>query len=884
MRDQKRKQYNPPFIGDKLLRIFVSGSQKEDLSGDFLEIYSDNREEKGRFSAWILYWMQLLAYLPEFISNLLYWEIQMIFNYLKTALRNIRKNRIYSLITISGMAISIAACFLILKYVGFELSFDRFHKNADNLYRLINDRYQNGELIQHGVITYPSVPKAMCKDYPEIINYTRMYQSGRIYLRRDDVGFEETYIYADEAFFSMFSFHLISGDPDEVLSEPYSILLSESYAEKYFGSDWRTEGVSGKVLTVDNNFNLTVTGVFEDIPANSHITFNILVSFKTIAPIEGDNFEDSWTYSDFYVYLQLASGTNKKVLDQKFINFSERYFNGTEVTNSLEKFYLQPLKDIHLYSDYEYDNAVSGNITVIIALLLTVGFILIIAWLNYINLSTAKSIDRIKEIGVRKAVGAQKIQIIKQFLFESLLLNGIGIIIAVVVVSLVQSTFRDVLNIQFSQTIFTGSFGIAFFIIVLIGTVLTGLYPAFITSSYKSNSALTGKFKKSTSGRLIIKWMVIFQFALSFALIAGTYAVYLQINYMMNQDLGVDIKRTIVVRSPRLTRWGSSFYDNIFNFKKELTGYPEISNVTTSGRLLGIRTARIFNIRKQSGDSQQRFTTGFNSIDYDFFDTFDLDILAGRKFGRSDHNFEFNSVQSIIINKSASRLLGFERFEDALNQKLNFWNRDWEIIGIAENHHQQSLHVPVEPIIFAPLFSTGNSFYIKVNSREIPATIAKIKNKYLEFFPGNSFSHFFLDDFFNGQYQADRNFRNIFSFFTFLCISLTCLGLFGQSYYTITQKTKEIGIRKVLGASTGSIYRLIIKYFLKLIFLGTLFAAPFTYYLINRWLSDYAYRINFNWTMLVIPGILIFVTALITVSYKTIKAAFINPVEPLKHE
>jgi putative ABC transport system permease protein len=353
---------------------------------------------------------------------------------------------------------------------------------------------------------------------------------------------------------------------------------------------------------------------------------------------------------------------------------------------------------------------------------------------------------------------------------------------------------------------------------------------------------------------------------------------------MMNRDLGMNIDQVIVLNGPRLTNWNEAYYNNIGSFKSELRQYPAISHVTASRRLPGRRTGRIFNIQRLEGDSQQRFTTSDIGVDHDYFKTFDMKVLAGRGFDSSDHNINFRAIKSVILNESASKLLGFDTPEAAYQKRIRFWGQEWEIVGVVADHHQQSLHVPVEPIIFTPQYSTGNFFFVKASAENLPRTIAAIEKEYQKFFHGNSFSYFFLDEFFNRQYQVDKHFRTAFMLFASLGVLLACLGLFGLSFFTTAQRTKEIGIRKVVGATAANILGLLVKDFSKIILLAAVLASPLTYYVINQWLAGYAYHINVSWTMLVIPGIATLIIALLTVSYQTIKAALLNPVDPLKCE
>ncbi|MGH7601916.1 MAG: ABC transporter permease, partial [bacterium] len=419
----------------------------------------------------------------------------------------------------------------------------------------------------------------------------------------------------------------------------------------------------------------------------------------------------------------------------------------------------------------------------------------------------------------------------------------------------------------------------------LLGTLASALFPGFLLSSFETIAVLKGKLARSARGHLMRRSLVVFQFVMSFVLIAGTYAVYSQIDFMLHKNLGMNINQTLVVNGPRLTPWDSTYYDNLNSFKAELRRYPAISHVTTSQRMLGNRTGRIFDVQRRGGDPAQRYTTSEIGVDYQFFETFDMPILAGRGFDRSDHKFDFRAIKAVVINATAARLLGFNKPEEALQQGLRYWGKDdWEIVGVVADHHQQSLHVPVEPIIFMPTYSTGNSFFIKVKPQNLAETIATVKSKYLEFYPGNTFNHFFLDDRFSAQYQTDRRFGAAFGLFAFLGVLLACLGLFGLSFFTTAQRTKEIGVRKVLGASIGSILSLLSKDYSKLVLLAALLAAPLTYFAVNRWLAGYAYRIEVGWPMFVIPAIIVLAIALLTISYRCIKAALANPVEALRYE
>lgn len=869
----------------ELLVILLTHQEDHDqYVGDIEEMYSARYSSEGRLRANIFLFNQIIKSIPAFVATSLLFGGTMLRNYLKITLRNLWRNKTYSVITILGATISFAACFLILQYVGFEKSYDNFHKNKSSIYRITNDRYQDNKLIQHGVITYPSVAKQMKSDFPEIKNFTRIIHWGNYNIRNDETSFSETIAFADSAFLSMFTFPLIEGDVNTALAQLYSILFSESTARKYFGNDWKNKNIIGKTVKLDNKYEMTVTGVFEDVPSNSHMHFDVLVSFLSLSKFYGEQYDNSWTNSNFMCYLQLVRGTDPVALENKFQKFSETYFKGNEVTGYYEKFHLQPLTDIHLHSDYEYESWVHGNSETVNILMIIAVFILVISWVNSINLTTAKSLERAKEVGLRKVIGARRSHIVKQFLLESLFINIIALVLAVIILIIVQPELVSMLSINFVSIKINDELTLYFLLLFLTGTIISGFYPALLTSSFRLNSVLKGKLAKSGMGQFLRKTLVVFQFALSFALIAGTYAVYSQVDFMMNKKLGINIDQTLVVSSPYLTDFDSTFINKIDSYKSELLSYPGINSVATSRRLPGSRTGRIFNVKRLSGGSDERFTTADIGVDYNFFQTFSMTTLAGRTFDRSDHNYEFAKLSNVVINKACSDLLEYKNVNEAIGQRINFWGKDWEIIGVVNNHHNQSLHVPVEPTIFTPQYSSGSYHFIKMNTADVSGTISTIENEYKKFFPGNAFSYFFLDEYFNKQYQSDLNFRTLFLIFASLGILLACLGLFGLASFTISQRTKEIGIRKVSGATTTNVLFMLLSYFLKLVLVSAIISSPLTFYALNMWLEEYAYRISIGWNIMLIPAAIILIIALFTVGFKSIKASLANPIESIKYE
>ena len=815
----------------------------------------------------------------------LIWSLLMLRNYFKVATRTLYRQKMTSLINGIGLALGIAASLLILQFVHFEWSYDRFHTNSDDLYRLTNDRYQNGKLIQHGVITYPAVAKAMKQDYPEIINAVRLVQDSRNYVQRGDIGFEETnLLYADSAFLSMFTFPLIDGDPQTALNAPYSVLFSERQAEKYFGANWRSQNIIGASLTFDHETEMTLTGVFEEVPTNSHIRFNMLASYATLERLYGDDWENSWTFSEFMTYFQLAPGSNPAALETKFANFSERYFEGDKVTGSFEQFFLQPLLDIHLHSDYEYETWIHGNATVVWSLLLIAGVIMLIVWVNYINITTARSMERAKEVGIRKVLGAENPNLMRQFVLESALLNLAGAVMALPLVLIARPLFNQLPGITLANTSLLSTLGISFAVIFAVGILISGVYPALMLSSFKPVSVLKGQLVKSKRSIQARKGLIVFQFAISFILMAGMLTVYQQLQFMKQQDLGINIDQTVVIESPRLTRFDSTYFHNIDAFKQELTAIPGVEAATLGERRPGRRTGRVFDVERLSGPNDANYTMGRIAVDHAFFETFEMPLLAGRSFDETDYNMAFENLNTLILNASAAELIGFETPEAAISEQIRFWDNTWSIVGIVGDHHQESLKLKKEPIMYPPFRSTFHRIFVKVAPEYTEQALVDVEKAYASFYPGNPFNYTFLEEDYNAQYRGDQAFSTLASLFALLGVVLACLGLFGLSALTTYQRTKEIGVRKVLGASVSGLVGLLIKDFVKLIALATLIALPLTYLVLHNWLVGYAYHIELGLMLFVVPAALLLLFAIASVSVQTTRAALADPVVSLRYE
>jgi len=817
----------------------------------------------------------------------------MLKNYIKIAVRHFFRNKIFSLLNITGLAIGMAACLLILQYVSFKLSYDQFHHHTKEIHRVVNDRYQNGKLIQHGTITYSGVGKAMNDDFEEVVLNTRLTAGGKkIIIYNDKKLSEEKVFFVENSFFSMFSFNLITGGEASVLNNPYTVVLSEEFIRRiydYKGSDFN-QFVGKTVKISTDSMPYKIEGVFKNIPENSHLEFNLLISYKTLASYGWNASEYDFTSSAFWHYVQLKPGADYNALNKKMNAFSQRHFQGNKISGSDEKFYLQPLSKAHLYSDFEYEIGKTGSASVVWGLLLVAMFIIVIAWVNYINLATARSSQRAKEVGIRKVVGGLKKQLIQQFLMESTIINLLGIGLAVLLVLFLQPAFNNLLQHQLSLSylLVKGQNGyiilFALIGIIVAGVFISGFYPAFVLSSFKPIAVLKGKYSSSKNGILFRKILVVGQFTATVALIIGSAVVYKQINYLNHKELGFNMDQMLIIKPPVLTGWDSTFISKTNLLKEELKSITGVKGAATSLRVPGTELGRSFNVRLAVAGSEERFTMREAGVDYDFITLYGIKVLAGRNFTTTDHNPDWDKLQNTIINLSAAKLLGFKSPQEAIGKAIMEGDRKWDVIGVVGDHHQKSLRHPLEPIVFMPVYSTYSEISVKVDGANISNTIADIKQKYAKFFPGNLFDYYFLDAQFNLQYQNEQLFGKVFGIFTGFAIFVACLGLFGLTMFATVQRTKEIGVRKVLGASVSNILILLSKDFIILIAIACLIAFPISWWVMSNWLQDFHYRTNINGWVFLIAGISALLIALITISMQATKAALSNPVKSLRAE
>lgn len=810
-------------------------------------------------------------------------------NYLQLAARHFQKHKLFWSIQVLGLALGITAVVFILEFVVTELSYDKFHSKANRTYRVTSDRYQQGKLVHHGTTTYPAVGPTLIKDYPEIEETTRlMHGFAEMTVRIDeDVIAGGKYLFADEHFLSVFDFKLLAGTK-EALKEPNAVVLTAHQGQKYFKlSHDNLQAAIGRTFYLGlNKQPYVVTAVCEDIPANSHLQFDALVSYSTLTSMI-PMANDSWTWSDMRHYVVIKEDASIEHLESKLDNFARAHLASTFAAGNSESFNLQPLTDIHLYSDFEYDIAKTTNGKAVWGMLVAAIIILALSWINYMNLTLTRGIDRLKEVGIRKVMGALRTQVIAQFISESFLWVIGSMLVACIAIVSLQTWFNDsigeslslktVLSFLDSSTLLVA---ITLIFILLIGA---GLYPAFVLSKYQPITIVKSVAKRN-SNSVLRNTLIIIQFGATSCLLIGTLVIGKQLNFMNKADLGIDIARTLVINPPTMTAWDTAFVTRTESFKEELSTLRNVVSVTNSVRLPGQRLPRISNIRLQGQSEDTRYSAGVMGIGPDFFDSYNVSILAGRKFESTDFHMKWSDVNTIIINESTSRSLGFNSPDDAIDKEMFAETKFRRIVGVVADFHQESLKKQKEPMVFNPLYGNSHYLSVKITAGSEEEVIVQSAKSFNKFFPGNVFDYSFLEDSFRTNYNDDARFSKVTGFFTLLAIIISALGLISLAAHAATLRTREVGIRKVLGASTASVLSLLSIDFMKPVFIASIISIPMSYLVLDLWLSQYAYRIALNWTLFAIPIALTMITAWMTLSIQLSKAAKANPVESLKCE
>jgi putative ABC transport system permease protein len=808
-------------------------------------------------------------------------------NYLLLAFRNLLKRKVYSFINIFGLAIGVAVCLIILKYVDFELSYDSFNTRADRIYRVNNTYYQNGELNGSSVISSYALGPALLADIPEVKTFIRthpMYGGCVVTYKRDSgdpTTFYETKVQmVDSVFFDVFTYSSVHGDLATALDNPNSIVITKTVAEKYFGKE---EDPIGKVLQLSGGWSdgdYEVTAVIKDVPQNSHFTFEIILPIHNV--LRGGQYtqDDGWGWNNFVTYVELHPQTNAKTAEKKLPAFVEKY-RGKDLAQSKSNvvFNFQPIRAIHLTPGLAFESGATISSNTIYFFVIISIFILAIAWVNYINLSTARAMERAREVGIKKAVGAFKSQLLSQFIFESVLVNFFGVALAMAMAIGLLPLLGEIVNKELTFDFTDYRFWSILFGLFLVGSFISGFYPALMLSSFNTIDVLKGKTEKITGGFSLRKVLVVFQFASSLILIAGTFTIYRQVMFMRDSDKGLTMEQMLIVNGPRVVQWPAA-RQQLITLKETLREIPGVLQVATSGSVPGAGYNWGTRIRKDGAAVEDQKDGRIVWVDPDFIKTYGITVIAGRTFDPSIKS----DMESVLINQAALTEFGLGDAESALKERVILGDDTVAVLGVLKNYHWASLKTDHTPWLFKADTISSRSFSIHLNGKNINETIRKVEKEYKEAFPGNPFDYYFLDDSFNSQYQDEQQFARLFTLFAILAIIIACLGLWGLASFTTTQKLKEIGIRKVMGASVSGIISLLSWQFLKLVAVASLIAIPLTWYGIDAWLGNFAFRIGLRWDLFVVPVVILCVLALSTVSLQILRGARTNPAKILRSE
>lgn len=804
----------------------------------------------------------------------------MLFVYFRTAIRNLFKTKLFTVLNLAGLSIGITASLIIYDYITFEKSYDSFHMDSDRIYRLRYERTsEDGSVASFASCTPPA--GALIRERfseVELVGRVFHYQANISYEEND--FYEEKIFFADPDLFEILKFEFISGNPVKILKEPGNGFLSESMVQKYFGNG----DPIGKTISIDRKISIKIVGVFKDSPLNSHIKFDFIFPYANLLSMYGDDYHLNWGHTGMYTYLKLKPGTDiLKLKDNLSALVQSEFGEALEYYKMTMRLPLQPLEDIHLKSHYMQEYELNGNEDSVIILFWVAVFILVIGWINYINLTTARSLSRAREVGLRKVVGASRVNLGFQFFTETALVNILAIILSILFIYLLTPIIHKMTGFLNTSPLWTKDWFLpAILLIFLAGTLVAGLYPAIILSSFKPSKVLKGKFGSKPKGINFRKVLVIFQYAVAFILITATLTIHHQIEYMRNQDLGFDIEQIMVVKAPRVR---DNFYaDKANTFKNTLNLNSAVSGVCHVTEVPGKRiywdAGGIFKVGDDISASRNYYIIG---ADYNFTDLFKLKFVAGRNFSK-EHSTD---SEALILNETAVKFMGFNLPDSAIGREVNYWGNIYKIIGILKDYHQQSLKANYEPQIFRLMpegRGTRGHYAIKINLHQVEDVVRSTKELYAEIFPGNPFEYYFLDDYFNMQYKSDESFGETISLFALIAIIITILGIYGLATYNALQRIREIGIRKVLGAEAAQIIFMLAKDFILIIFFSIVAAFPLLLYGLDKFLDNYAFRINLTPDLFIIPIIIVVGISLLSMGYQYIRASVIRPVEVLRSE
>jgi putative ABC transport system permease protein len=796
-------------------------------------------------------------------------------NFFKIAVRNLIKNKIYSFINIAGLAIGFLCFTLIFIFIKNELRYDTFHKNADQIYRPVEIQHEPGVGTQHVAVTMGPLAPALKNDFPEIINATRIYRLWNVFFKVGENGYYESgTCLVDPDMFDIFTIPFIKGDPATALDEPNNLVITQEIASKFFGD----EDPIGKTITASYYWGqdeFTIKGVIENYPKDSHLNFTMLGSFGLLE--NRLSWMKSWYTNSMATYVLLKEGTNIEELEAKFPDFLRKYRTEEYAKDDLE-LYLQSLNDIHLYSNhirYQTFNNRQGSINIIYTFSLIAIFIILIACINFMNLSTARSAKRAREVGIRKVLGSDKKNLIYQFLGESILISLLSLILAYFLVELVYPLFESILGDRIISSFYHELGFVAQLIgIAFVVGIISGSYPAFYLSSVLPVTTLKGSYTSSKSGAMLRKILVLVQFSIAIALIASTGIVMDQMRYIRNKNLGFNKEQIVYLKMNT-----NEARRKIPIIKTELLNNANILNVSATSGLSGASGSQ-GTMTAVNNDEEQKMMMRYSYVDFDYLSTMEVDLIEGRDFSG---NFSSDTLSSVIINETAAREFGWER-PIGKEFKGDEGEPNYKVIGLVKDYHFYSLRQKIEPLII--FINLRQAFYmvIKINTADIQSTMDYIEKTWNINLPDHPYDYEFLDEYFDKMYKSEADTGKLFGYFSLIAILIGCMGLFGLASFTVEQRTKEIGVRKVLGATVSNIIALLSKDFMKWVIMSSVIAYPVVYYFMKNWLNNFVYKTDIQIVTLFISGFIVVLIAFLTVSFQAIKAAMTNPAKTLRYE
>ena len=871
-----KKIYKPPRIAEWMLQRLRNTPENFSLLGDMEEEYSRILEQRGITQAKAWYWKQIFMSFLPFLRNSVLWSIIMLENYLKITFRNFKRQRGYSFITLTGLALGMACCLLIILYIQFELSYDRFHTDTDCIYRIVMDASIGSTNVKVPITNNPLSP-ALVRDYPEVIASTRIREISKILVKYGDNQFYESgSLFADNSIFDVFSFPFIHGDPQNALVRPFTIVLTERSARKYFGQ----ANPVGKVLRLDSAKDYEVTGVIKDVPLNSHLTFDILISFETLF-VDQPQARDNWISAHNFTYLRLHENTASSDLESKFPSLVKKYMGSSlKALGGSIRYSLQPLTDIHLHSNLQFEFAPNSSILYIYIFSAIAFFILGIACINFMNLATARSAKRAQEVGMRKVLGAERHNLIRQFLGESIIYSLLALLAALLLVRMALPVFRNISGVDLQL----GTAQLIWLIPLIIGLILftgitAGSYPAFFLSAFHPVKVLKGNRLTRTGGKRFRHMLVTVQFVVSITLIIGTWIIRKQILYMKNVNLGFTKEQVLVSNVD-----DSNIFRDINTVKARLKQIPGVVEVAGTDAVPGQGPmATTVGVVPEGFTNEEGILMKAIRADEDYLSALGMEVVAGRDFSRE---MSTDKQRAFLVNEVAVHQFGWE---DPVGrtikiQGLGLGGAALTVIGVVKDFHYASLREELEPICIGAGMGGLDKLVIRVRTENITGLISQLEDTWKEIDPNRPFDFFFLDDFFDSQYRSEERLNRIFASFSGLAIIIACLGLFGLSSFMAEQRTKEIGIRKVLGASISEVVALLSRELLVLVGLAVLVAWPVAYFAMSSWLRNFPFRTSFNPWIFLVSGLAALIIAFLTVSFQAIKAASANPADSLRYE